>query len=263
MKQQMCRSGENGSPPLLPPSVALYLDFDGTLADLAARPDAVRVEPSLVALLEDLRRHLDGALAIVSGRPLREIDAFLQPVMLPGAGLHGAELRFADGCQVGVPEVAQGAAAAVQALRARFGTDPRLLIEDKGPAVALHFRGAPERAEECLQAARELAGTGPLELVTGKKVVELRPSGIDKGLAVCMLSASPPFRGRLPVYVGDDLTDEDGFAAAAALSGFGVKVGEGGTLAQYRCRDVAQVHVWLRGSIQQFARKVPKATLNG
>jgi len=239
-------------PPPLPAAAALFLDFDGTLVELAQRPDGVQPGPRLLALLGALQRRQQGALAIVSGRRIDDVDALLAPLRLAAAGLHGAELRLRPDAAITTrpcPEMTGVAAA----LRARFGHDPQLLIEDKGAAVALHFRHAPGRAAECVAAMRELVAGRAIELIGGKQVVEARPRGVDKGFALQALAAEAPFSGRLPVFAGDDLTDEDGFAAASASGGFGIKVGAGPSRARYRCRGVPQLHAWLRASLRARA----------
>jgi trehalose 6-phosphate phosphatase len=238
------------APPLLPPDVALFLDFDGTLVELASRPDAVVVEAELPPILHALARRLGGALALVTGRRLADVDALLAPARLPAAGQHGAELRPRPG-EGTRTRTAGGIGIIARSLRERFGHDARLLIEDKGAAVALHYRQAPERAPECVQALRELAQPWPaLEVFTGKRVVEARARGADKGEAVRALAAEPPFARRVPVFVGDDRTDEDAFAAAHAAGGWSVKVGDGPTLARYRCAGVREARAWLRASAQ-------------
>jgi trehalose 6-phosphate phosphatase len=237
------------APPLLSPRQALFLDFDGTLVDLASRPDRVVVSEELPGTLDTLADRLDGAVAIVTGRWLADVDGLLAPVVLPGAGLHGAELREAAHVHVQVQTVG-GIVDVVRWLRERFAGDERLIVEDKGAAVALHFRQAPERAAECLQAVRGLAAEWPgLEVMPGKMVIEARARGADKGGALRALAHAPPFAGRAPVFVGDDASDEDGFAAASELGGYGVKVGPGPTLARYRCSGVADVRAWLRASV--------------
>ena len=236
------------APPLLSERHALFLDFDGTLVELAARPDRVVVDEELPGTLDLLADRLGGAVAIITGRWLADVDGLLASVALPGAGLHGAEVRDHAGATVQVRAVG-GIADLARALRERFAADPRVLVEDKGAAVALHFREAPERAGECREALRALATEWPgLEVVPGKMVVEARAIGADKGGALRRLCAAPPFAGRVPVFVGDDVTDEDGFAAAAAAGGFGVKVGDGPTRGHYRCAGVADVHAWLHAS---------------
>lgn len=234
-------------PPPLSASDALYLDFDGTLTQIAPRPDAVVVARALPPLLDTLRDRLDGAVAIVTGRRLDDIDSWLAPLRLAGAGLHGAELRTApdaDSREHRLPQIAIVAKALMQ----RFGDDQRILVENKGASVAVHFRAAPERGDECAAALGELAAVHALALVPGKMVVEARPPGVDKGAALHALAAQPPFSGRRPVFVGDDVTDEAGFAAAQAADGFGVKVGDGPSTARYHCTDVADVHRWLQAS---------------
>ena len=176
------------------------------------------------------------------------LDAIVGPPRYAGAGLHGLEWRLESGNTIssGSPV---GASRIVRELRDRFGTDPRLVIEDKGAAVALHYRQAPERAEECIAAMREIV-TGPeFELLRGHAVIEARPRGADKGAALRALAANPPFAGRAPVFVGDDVTDEDGFLVALDLGGYGVKVGAGPTAARYRIAAVEAVRGWLAASL--------------
>lgn len=241
-------TSEDVVPPLLTAGDALYLDFDGTLTDIAPRPDAVTISRELPQLLEALRTQLDGAVAIVTGRRLDEIDTWLAPLRLAGAGLHGAELRRGpdtDSSEHRTPAVPIIA----KALQQRFGADSRLIVENKGASVALHFRAAPARAAECIEALTELAQVQGLDIVLGKMVVEARPPGIDKGVALRALATHPPFSRRRPVFVGDDVTDEAGFAAVHADGGFGVKVGDGATAARYRCHGVDGVHAWLEESL--------------
>lgn len=244
----------DAGPPLLPGHTALYLDFDGTLAELAPSPDQVVVDPSLPALVAALAAQLDGALAILTGRRLAAIDAMISPVHVAGAGLHGAELRPEPGITIFRGEPA-AATPLVRRLRKRFADDPRLLIEDKDVAVALHFRRAPARAAECRAAMRAFAPPWLFDVIDGSKVVEARPRGADKGAALRSLARLEPFAGRLPVCVGDDRTDEDGFAAAQALAGYAVKVGEGASVARYRLAAPADVRKWLRASLAAWSEE--------
>lgn len=243
------REDKTESPPLLASRDALFLDFDGTLTEIAARPDQVYIESSLLSLLERVRHLLGGAVAVVTGRPLREIDAYLLPLQLPGAGQHGAELRV-RGNETARRRSWPGIAPAAAQLAERYGDDPQLIVEDKGAAVALHYRAAPQRADECIEAMREIARQHRLDLMAGKMVVEVRPRGQNKGVAVATLLGRPLFSARQPVFVGDDTTDEDGFARVQALGGYGVKVGDGETCARYRLSDVAEVHSWLGDSAE-------------
>jgi trehalose 6-phosphate phosphatase len=236
------------APPPLMLRNALFLDFDGTLADIAPRPDEVAVVEELPQLLNALCKRLGGAAAVLTGRRLCDVDNYLA-MTLPGAGLHGAELRM-------TPESAAllqwkpDTQARVARLRQCFATDPRIVVEDKSAAVALHYRQAPERARECCEAMDTIFHGPEFEIMLGSMVVEARPRGANKGRALMTFMAQPPFAGRIPVVVGDDITDEDGFEAAAALGGHGVKVGTGPTHARYRCLGVAGVHEWLQTSLR-------------
>lgn len=236
-------------PPSPSPADALFLDFDGTLVELAERPSLVRVAPELPALLAAAAAAVGEALAIVSGRRLASIDELLAPMRFSGAGLHGAELRT-DPRQA-APPPASGLDGAAQWLAARLEDEPGLWLEDKGAAIALHYRGAPGRAAQAERLLREAVRGLDLELISGKDVFEARPRGVNKGEAVRSLMRQPPFAGRRPVYVGDDTTDEDGIAAAQALGGVGIKVGAGPSAAPWRLDDPAAVRAWLAGITAQ------------
>ncbi|HSW13376.1 MAG TPA: trehalose-phosphatase [Solimonas sp.] len=224
--------------------IALFHDIDGSLLELAADPDQVIVAAYLPALLAELREALGGALAVVTGRPLSVIDQLLTPLRLAGAGLHGAELRSdPEGPILQGPYLDAGGVA--EALRLYFAGDPRILVEDKGMAVALHYRHAPMRRAECEAVVGALASTLGLSVTLGKMVVEALPPAANKGQALQQLLRQPPFAGRMPVFVGDDVTDEDGIAVAQALGGYGVKVGPGPSAARYRLDTVRDVHRWL------------------
>lgn len=236
-------------PPRLPSSASLFLDFDGTLAPLAARPQDVAVADWVVPTLDCLSRSLDGALAIVSGRPLRDIDTFLQPLVLAGAGCHGAEQRHASGhVERHEPPPPAGVAARARQLAARYGG---LMVESKPSGLALHYRLSPELESLCreqlVQALAEAPGGAALvwELIDGHCVVELKQRAVSKGFAVRAYLAEAPFAGRLPVFVGDDVTDEDGIRAVQAAGGFGIRVGPGRSQARYRLPDTDAVASWL------------------
>src|SRR5688572_16515775 len=212
---------------------ALFLDFDGTLVDIAPAPDRVVVEPGLVDALGSLAHCMGGALGIVSGRPIAEVDRWLHPLVLPVAGIHGAERRRADGSLERIALAGLGeVAAAAERVAAQH---PGLRVERKGVAVALHYRLAPEQEAQCLAAMADAVSRDPsLHLMRGKMVVEVLPNGVSKGHAIDAFLAEPPFAGRRPVFLGDDVTDEHGFAAVQRLGGQAVKVGPGETVAALR-----------------------------
>ena len=224
---------------------ALFFDFDGTLVDLAAQPDAVRVEPAVKHSLAALSLAVGGAVAIVSGRPLSEIDHHLQPLTLCAAGVHGAERRGADGTvtRLASPAGLDEAAAVVEALRLRH---PALLLERKPGAIALHYRQAPERESLCLATmSAALARVDGMALLHGKMVIEMKPRMAGKGLAVHAFMHEAPFQSRRPWFFGDDITDEAAFDAVTTLGGVAVKVGEGETRALHRLADPAAMRQWL------------------
>jgi trehalose 6-phosphate phosphatase len=240
--------------PILPPppdlagDAALLLDFDGTLVALAETPGAIRVAPGLADLLGRLASRLGGRLALVTGRAIADLEARIGPLAVALAGSHGLELRTGGKVRL-VGEVPAGLAAARRELAAFAAADPRLLLEDKPGSVALHYRRAPELAGEAVSLAEALALRHGLRLQAGKMVVELVPPGVDKGAAVRRLMAEPPFAGARPVFVGDDLTDEHGFEAAAALGGGGILVGpQRETAARWRLAGVDAVHAWLEAA---------------
>lgn len=233
--------------PLIDPDNALFLDFDGTLADLAPRPELVQVEAGLVGTLRTLHRQLGGAVAIVSGRTIAELDAFLAPLQLPTAGVHGAELRDAEGRRLEVP------APDLDRLHRRLEdfaqAHPGLRLERKPMALAVHYRAAPELEtlvrEQVAQALGDVSG---LEMLHGKMVVEVKPAGVTKGSAVELIMRSPPFAGRMPIFAGDDVTDEDGFAMVAHLGGVGVLVGQRPSAATVSVPAPADLRAWLHRS---------------
>jgi trehalose 6-phosphate phosphatase len=227
---------------------ALFLDFDGTLVELAESPDAIQVPPALHTLLERLAHRLDGRLAVVSGRAIDDLDVHLGRCGIALSGSHGLELRLAGAAGAPVP-APEGLSAAREALTAFSADDPRLLVERKPASVALHFRRAPERAGEAEALVADVADRTGLAVQPGKMVFELRPAGADKGDAVRRLMREPPFTGARPLFVGDDLTDEHAFAAVAKLGGGGILVGpDRPSAAAWRLHDVAEVGVWLEAA---------------
>ena len=230
---------------------ALFLDFDGTLVEFAETPDGVHVPGPLPAQIDALAQSLDHAVAIVSGRELATIDRMLSPLQLPTAGLHGLERRDADGQ---IHRIAPNQRALDQARRAlsRFiVAHPKCLLEDKGGSVALHWRRDPASADAALQAMRDAlleTGDDSFHLQTGHMVVELKSNAADKGAAIGAFLTEPPFRDRMPVFVGDDDTDEHGFRIVRDHGGVGIRVGQPrtDTAAAYQLQDPSAVHAWLR-----------------
>ncbi|WP_114240453.1 trehalose-phosphatase [Dyella sp. C9] len=237
------------SPPL--PGVedhwALFLDVDGTLLDFADRPEQVCVDGRLRELLDDLYATLDGALALVSGRSLDDLDDLFGHPPWAMAGLHGLELRCADGRYRGV-HIGAARRSLVREIAGEIATGlPGVTLEDKGIAVALHCRTAPQQFEALRASVQallpHLAG---YEMQQGNMVIELKPEGMDKGSAVTSLLARGPFLGRQPVYVGDDLTDEHGFAMANLEHGISIRVGaREPSLARFSLPEPAATRAWL------------------
>lgn len=230
-----------------PEQWALFLDVDGTLLDIAATPEGVVVDPGLPALLTALQRQLGGALALVSGRPVAQLDQLFSPARLALAGLHGAEWRDADGRlqRMAVDEALQQRVRLEAATVA--GDLPGVRLEDKGIAIALHWRQAPTVEAALRQRVEAIAARTGMMVQPGKCVFELKPPGVDKGVALRRLLAAPPFRGRRPVFVGDDLTDAFAMAAARAEGGVAIAVGE--TLvdaAEFMLPEPAAVRCWLQ-----------------
>ncbi|WP_291191461.1 trehalose-phosphatase [Dokdonella sp.] len=235
-------------PQAQPADVALFLDLDGTLLDFAARPDAVVVEDGLRTRLRRLRTALGGALALLSGRSLQQIDALLGLPEAAAAGLHGAELRRANGRVSQLRPEAERLEALRDRARAIAAALPGVLLEDKGVAFALHYRNVPDAAPEVERAAHELLrfGGAGFELQAGNRVVELKPAGVDKGVALAALMLEAPFAGRVPWMLGDDLTDEHAFARVEELGGVSILVGERRpTRARHALADPAAARAWL------------------
>lgn len=249
----MSKSTPDDLPVLQPDRSALFLDYDGTLVPIAATPAEAHADRTLCSLLERLERRLAGAMAIVSGRPVADIDGFLAPLRLTVAGLHGLEVRFADGRLVEHAAPADLLAPARAELADLVARHPGTMLEDKRLSLALHFRQAPEAAVAADALASQLvaASAGALRLQRGKMVVELLPSGRDKGRAIDDLLAQPEFAGRLPVFIGDDVTDEAGFAVVNRHRGLSVRIGvpDEETVAVHILPDITALQAWLERSL--------------
>ncbi len=228
----------------LSPGDALFLDFDGTLAEIGPDPAAIRLEDGMTATLADLAARLGGALAILSGRSLRDLAA-RTPSTVWRVGAHGLEVA-APGAEthIGSEPPPERVLAPLRRVEAAFGG---VTLEMKGGVVALHYRAEPTAKDACIEAARQAAAAVPGYVVQqGKMVVEVKPEAANKGESLKALCAAPPFAGRRPVMIGDDATDEDAIGAALALGGVGVKVGAGETAAPLRAADPGEVRAWLR-----------------
>lgn len=227
---------------------ALFLDFDGTLVDLAPRPDAVVVDPDLPGMLDRLRQRLGGALAIVTGREIATVDAFLAPQIFDAGGLHGVEHRLRGVAYPCRPENHPALRAALAQVKKEVASrDPGILIEDKGCTFVVHWRLAPKE-EGFLRALMERvaaeAGSG-YRLQLGKAIAEILPAQAGKGEIIAFLMRHSPFKGRVPIFIGDDVTDEEGFEAIETLGGLSIKVGEGPTRARLRISGPTALRSWL------------------
>lgn len=231
---------------LSPSATAFFLDFDGTLAPIVTDPADARIAAHMHAALARLEHAAGGALAIVSGRSIAQLDRLLHPLRLPAAGVHGLERRDAAASLTRFP-VDPASEFRIARLAGRFVKGrPGLLAEVKPGSVALHYRKRPELEADCLAFARETAREDSnIRVVEGRKVVEMKLSARSKGDAIADFMSEPPFRGRRPFFAGDDATDEAGFAIVNEMGGVSLKVGPGRTAARYRIADETAFAAWL------------------
>jgi trehalose 6-phosphate phosphatase len=228
----------NGVPPL-PDRAALLLDLDGTLLDLAATPEAVVVPPALPPALRRLRARLDDALAVVTGRPVEQVDALLPGIPYAVAGEHGGAIRFAPDAPLTRADLPPLPPHWVEHAAALASRHPGALLERKARGFALHYRLAPAAGDAMGSGLRALLGDQTTHrLLPAHMAWEVKPLGADKGTAVAALMAHRPFAGRVPVYIGDDVTDEDAMRVARTAGGIGLRV-------QDVFRDPAGVRAWL------------------
>lgn len=226
---------------------ALFLDVDGTILHFADTPNGVAPSRTVGRMLQGLSVTLDGAVALISGRTIETLDRLFAPLRLPAAGLHGLERRDAVGNFHTL-----GEAEALEHLRRPFAdlaaSKNGVMLEDKGRALAVHYRMAPEEAESIRRRVEDLVhpSADNLRIIHGKMVSEVKPRHADKGSAIYAFMCEAPFLGRVPVFIGDDVTDEDGFKVVNGFDGFAIRVGRGEeTAARYRLADVDQVIAWL------------------
>lgn len=240
------QSSETASMPPIPERPALFLDVDGTLLEIASRPESVRADAAIVSLLAAVSRALGGALALVSGRSIAQIDSLFAPLRLPAAGLHGLEFRSEAAPPSTEPRADALPAVVCEALAKFVADHPGLQLEDKRAAIAIHFRHGPAHLEALdRMLADVLSRLGPsYHVQQGLLVRELKPSQLNKRSALNRFMAQPPFAGRTPIAVGDDLTDRDAFAAAEAHGGYAIAIGYR-VDARYRLPDPRALREWL------------------
>lgn len=236
--------------PLDVTGTAVFLDFDGTLVEIAEHPDRVVVAPDLAHLVAELSRRLDGRLAIITGRSVAALEALLGPVDVAVAGSHGGEFRpcASEGIQA-LAEPLPGEV--ISTLRDFAEAHGGLLVEPKPFSAAVHYRHHPEAMESLLTCAQGLAATAGLSVKHGKQVIELAMPGSDKGTAAARFMTLPAFAGARPLFLGDDVTDEDAFVAMRRLGGQGILVGPmRPTAAAARLPGVTAVHAWLKAGLE-------------
>jgi trehalose 6-phosphate phosphatase len=238
----------------MPPNIdnierhAIFLDLDGTLAELVAHPDSVQVDRSTLRLLETLSEKVGGALAVVSGREIAVVDRLLRPLVLPVAGVHGLERRDARGV-IHSRDTADISSIDFD-LEKAIGHEPGVVIERKPGAIAVHYRRRPELDRRCRDVVHGVVEKRPdLHLLQGKMVYEIMPRGSDKGGAIQAFLSESPFLGRRPIFAGDDVTDEAGFSVVNAQHGISIKIGAGESVARFRAHDVRQFRDWLGGLV--------------
>lgn len=229
--------------------IAVFLDFDGTLVEFAAHPQDVRLKSGVREDIAGLAAQTAGALAIVTGRPIAEIDGFLAPLHVPVAGVHGMSRRDSTG-QTHETSFDPADLARLRApLQAFVAGRDGLLLEEKPGSLALHYRRRPELEDACRAAVAaaldSLDHPEDMHVMRGKMVIEVRAGAKNKGQAIAEFMAEAPFAGRTPLFAGDDVTDEDAFAEVNRRGGITVKVGPGETCALYRAASIADFHCWL------------------
>jgi trehalose 6-phosphate phosphatase len=239
-------------PPPPPPSPSLqwglFLDVDGTLIELTDSPLDTHADAELKALLSEVAERLGGALALVSGRSIEYLDGLFAPLQLAAAGLHGVERRKASGAMHGASFVDAQLDRARIALKALVAAHPGTLLEDKGRTIAVHFRMAPQAESVVLTAVQSAAAQlgSNYHVQGGNMMLEIKPRGFTKASAIKAFMQEAPFSGRQPVFVGDDLTDQEGFRAVEDQGGISIAVGDR-VRGQFRLENAAAVRTWLKG----------------
>jgi trehalose 6-phosphate phosphatase len=236
---------ENPPPPSL--QWCVFLDVDGTLVELTDTPSQTIADPEIKTLLSEVAERLGGAVALISGRKIDTLDELFAPLRFPAAGLHGVERRKANGDLQGASFTDSQLDDARTAMAALTAAHPGTLLEDKGRTIGLHYRMAPQYEEEMRQAVGAIVQSlgRNYHVQAGKMLLEIKPRGFSKATAIKAFMHEPPFSGRRPVFVGDDLTDQDGFAMVESQGGISIGVGDR-VRGQYELADVAAVRNWLR-----------------
>ena len=226
--------------------LAVFLDFDGTLVEIVARPELVELAPTTHAILDRLKEQLSGAIAVVTGRELHDLEVFLDGLDVAAAAVHGMIRKSAEG-DITSTEFDSAAIKRVEQELVRSTTEhDGLLLERKDGSIALHYRARPDLEQFCRTLATTLTKeAGSLTLTPGKMVFEIRAASVDKGTAISDFLSEAPFAGRVPLFAGDDVTDEDGFMEVNRRGGLSIKIGDGSTEAQYRAPSTAAFIAWL------------------
>jgi trehalose 6-phosphate phosphatase len=240
-----------------PDRFAFFLDFDGTLVELAERPDAVQLAERTREALGRLTDATGGAVAVITGREIADVDRMLAPLRLPAAGVHGLTRRTISGESHAAPIDDEFLRHAELLLAPLVLSEPGLLLERKSNAIALHYRARPDLEATCGEVMDELAAiTRGIQIKRGKMVFEAKPALADKGTAIMDFLKEAPFAGRCPFFAGDDITDEDAFAAVNKLEGVTVKIGPGATVAHYRAEGTPDFLDWLHATSLAFKSEV-------
>lgn len=226
---------------------AYFFDIDGTLLEIAETPSGVRVDAELVAMVRRLHECTGGAVALISGRRVADVDALFPDLRLPIAGQHGMERRDPAGGRHYHEPAGVDWPWLKALVKGTFDGMEGLILEDKGLTLAVHFRQNPALEGQVAEALQRIVGDAgaAVRLQPGKCVLEVKPAGRDKGTAIAEFMSEAPFRGRRPVFVGDDVTDEYGFSVVNGLGGDSIKVGDGETAARWRLDNVQAVRAWL------------------
>lgn len=249
--------GRRSPPPPPPPRPdwAWFFDIDGTLVEIASTPWGIVVDDDMPKLMRRLNAYAGGAVALVTGRAIDAVDDLLPLPAMPIAGQHGLEVRTATGKRLIHAREADNLAHVRELLEAAVQRHPALILEHKGLSLALHYRDAPRLAGYSHRLMRLLLRTylPDFDIQKGKRVVELKPAGKDKGIAIRELMMDAPFAGRVPVFVGDDVTDEIAFRTANEMGGHSIKIGSGSTDARWRLGDVVSLRRWLMTALEDAA----------